>query len=152
MPTMTKRQREAALAFKERHGDEAAAEMLQVMGFTDAQIARAFIPEPQEPEVGRVVRFKALGSYNYAAIRVGDHWYVTNDGARRSSAVPRMTWSDLLEWGGQQMRDTLQIMMPVEEFHDGDSRRIAYAIRALKDATTTREQAIANACAILEDK
>jgi hypothetical protein len=109
---MSRRQREAAQTFREKHGDEAAAEMLALMGFTDQQIARAFMPVPAQPDQGSVVRFTALGTYRYAAIRMGAYWYVTSDGDRRSTALPKMTWDALLEWGGPQLIETLEVMVP----------------------------------------
>lgn len=68
---------------------------------------------PDEP-LGQaaVVRFKKFRhAYSYAAIRVGDHWYVTQDGTRTSrQGVAPLAWDELLEWIGERNWDTIEVL------------------------------------------
>lgn len=113
--------REAWLAKKEK--DMAVSLTVQRAAQKDAiakaedalEQARAALASftPDEP-LGQaaVVRFKKFRhAYSYAAIRVGDHWYVTQDGTRTSrQGVAPLAWDDLLEWIGDRNWDSIEVL------------------------------------------
>lgn len=66
--------------------------------------------EPKEQ--GSVIRFAKFNQeYQFAAIKIGDGWYVTQDGSRSSrQGYSPKAWSELLTWIGDRNWETIEVL------------------------------------------
>lgn len=67
---------------------------------------------PDEPAgQGTVVRFlKYNQHYTYAALRVGDEWYLTQNPTRAQDRRAPKTWAELLEFVGERNWDSIAVL------------------------------------------
>jgi hypothetical protein len=69
--------------------------------------------ENLEPEdEGSVIRFRKYGQhYLFAAMKVGDYWYLTQDGSRSSrQGKPPLPWWGLLDFIGERNYSTIEVL------------------------------------------
>lgn len=68
------------------------------------------LPEPKD--TGSVIRFKKYNqAYFFAAIKIGEFWYITQDGARTpAQGKGPYDWEDLLEWIGERNYGTVEVL------------------------------------------
>jgi hypothetical protein len=67
---------------------------------------------PDEPAgAGAVIRFKKFRqAYTYAALRVGEQWYLTQNPARPQDRKLPMYWEELVSWIGESNWDTIEVL------------------------------------------
>ncbi|ASZ75510.1 hypothetical protein KIW74_gp18 [Mycobacterium phage Kimona] len=67
---------------------------------------------PQEPAEGSVIKFRKFNqAYTFAALRIGDRWFVTQDGSRSSrQGYSPKTWEQLLVWIGERNWSTIEVL------------------------------------------
>ncbi|AFU20696.1 hypothetical protein SEA_CHUPACABRA_70 [Mycobacterium phage Chupacabra] len=78
----------------------------------DAQEKLSTLTPVEPAEEGSVVRFRKYNQiYTFAAIKVGDRWFITQDGSRtsRQGHAPK-TWAQLLEWIGERNWTTVEVL------------------------------------------
>jgi hypothetical protein len=67
---------------------------------------------PDEPVgLGTVIRFKKFNrQYSYAAIKVGDEWYLTQNPNRPQDRKLPKTWDELLDFVGERNWETVEVL------------------------------------------
>lgn len=91
-------------------GTVRAKEFLQEYTTAPESVINDVLGIVTQPSEGSIIEFKNFGSYLYVAVRVGNRWFLTQDGTR-SSAQPSMTWNALQSWAGRdQFRRTMAVV------------------------------------------